>query len=1511
MNPEKQPLWRRILKAIGLAASLGFVLIALLAAFTQTDYFRDRIRIILVSSLTDHINGSVRLGALGGNFLTGITADSLEIYYRDKLFLKTGRILCQYDPLTFFEKKAALTYFIIEQPRIHFVKGTDGKWNYSQLFKPSGPSRDTSHGPFDWNLNLADLQLKNGIFTVLDSTSPATPRAEKSDTSAPFDYGRFALKDINVQAKALFRNEDLQVHLTHTSFYSDHPQFELTHCSGEFALSAKGITAGNVIIQSGRSYVELDGALKDYNIFRPSKEAALMRDSTRLKLRAKNVDLGELRTLIPPLGFLAGSAFVDLAADGVYGDLTIKRMAVQFYQNTINVSGTVRNLQVPDRLRLDLFVGAPSINPADVPRTLPGLGLPKFDKMGRSSLYVQFAGTPLNFRTKTILKGGFGDCEFAGTMNFERKDPVYDLTFTTSRLNLAALVSDPRYSTVLSSTGSLKGEGVTFQALKSSLVLRIDSSRVRNLPVNSARLTLEGKARRFEGTVDVASQSMKATVTGHVDLSNESRPDFGGDVSLHGINIGTVIEDPKYESDITIDGTVAGSGKTIDDFSADAKLTLFPSTFQSHSVAAQEIRFFLDQNNPESKRLSLQSAIMDMDLNGKFDLDLAAGSVVHQTENLLAAIQEHALPPESIRTKPPEMKLRPHTPAQRRLDFDYTMRVKDLEPIATLIEGRRFDGRGTLSGAIHGTDEMLSFTCNGNLDEFYIGSYEKGFLLNNTSVAIRLDSLTDVATLDRLSAGIQLGVGSGLVNALNVDSFKVALGYHQYKGTVAISGIMDSLYGVTMVGQTSVQPHTYVFDFDSLTVRAGEYRWRNDQDVQMRLDYDGTRVMHGLMGRNGEQLSLTGVLHHNGAFDFDAILKNYDLAALPYLTRNKELLKPDHGFQGRTSAEVHLSGSTTSPLITFRATCDSMYYRRTRIGSVAAQIGYRDSLATLDIVVRKMPQDQEASLVVKGTLPINLAFAGVKDRFPDQPQHIKVVSEGFDLAVLDPLLTEVDNLTGVLHADLTVAGTPRDPEYQGSVTLNDVNFVFTPNNVAYSVSAVLEPARNKIVVQSLTVKNFQRFGPSGEARLSGFLTVKNYQVDSLDLTAFGQILLMTDATQRLHTTIYGPLPTATGPDGLHLVGTLQHPYLSGKLYLQGANLTSPPVVEAGGPGNQLALNYIVVDDTTKATPQGPPPSKFYAGNEAKSATAAKPESRIHESTFLDRLRYDVSIETRGSNAIKMIFTPSTNEELYAELDGTVSLINSNGTARLTGEVIVSPNSYYNFFRRFDASGKLKFVGQWDNPELDIQATYEGYRTDPAHDSLQQKVIVQLNITGTRYEPKLVMSMKVQMRPGEDPVDWSTQAKGGDVQSDALSFILTGKFRDDLTPRERGDIASSVGSTAGSGFTSGLLSGVLTDFLRQEFPFIRNAEVTYEGGGIQQGANVRLSGEAFKGYWQVGGKILNDIGNANVSYQMSLGDVLKASSIHNLFLEIQRRVEGDLSEEKKLTNEARLYYRFSF
>ena len=168
-------------------------------------------------------------------------------------------------------------------------------------------------------------------------------------------------------------------------------------------------------------------------------------------------------------------------------------------------------------------------------------------------------------------------------------------------------------------------------------------------------------------------------------------------------------------------------------------------------------------------------------------------------------------------------------------------------------------------------------------------------------------------------------------------------------------------------------------------------------------------------------------------------------------------------------------------------------------------------------------------------------------------------------------------------------------------------------------------------------------------------------------------------------------------------------------------------------------------------------------------------------------------------------------------------------------------------------------------------------------------------------------MKVQQASGAEAMDWSTQAKGGDVQSDAISFILTGKFKDELTSTDRRNLTSNVGSTASSSFTSNLLSGILTNFLQSELPFlrIRDASITYHGGT----PDVRISGDILRGYVQFGGKIFNNIANANVSYQVNLGEILKNNSIHNLFLEIQHR-DSDLTEDRK-TDEARIYYRFSF
>ncbi len=80
-------------------------------------------------------------------------------------------------------------------------------------------------------------------------------------------------------------------------------------------------------------------------------------------------------------------------------------------------------------------------------------------------------------------------------------------------------------------------------------------------------------------------------------------------------------------------------------------------------------------------------------------------------------------------------------------------------------------------------------------------------------------------------------------------------------------------------------------------------------------------------------------------------------------------------------------------------------------------------------------------------------------------------------------------------------------------------------------------------------------------------------------------------------------------------------------------------------------------------------------------------------------------------------------------------------------------------------------------------------------------------------------------------------------------------------------------------------------------------------------DIRIGGSALGGLWRYGGKILTDpFSNANVSLLYSLGDVFERPALRNFMFELERTVEtstiGDATDRKQ-TNSARVFYRFSF
>ena len=293
-------------------------------------------------------------------------------------------------------------------------------------------------------------------------------------------------------------------------------------------------------------------------------------------------------------------------------------------------------------------------------------------------------------------------------------------------------------------------------------------------------------------------------------------------------------------------------------------------------------------------------------------------------------------------------------------------------------------------------------------------------------------------------------------------------------------------------------------------------------------------------------------------------------------------------------------------------------------------------------------------------------------------------------------------------------------------------------------------------------------------------------------------------------------------------------------------------------------------------------------------------------SFLDNIVYDLIIEAQGPTQLRLIVNPITNEELFAVLKGRLAFEKNGPQARLTGEVEVGKRSYYNYLKRFETTGKLSFTGDPFNPGLNIQGRYEGIHRMEAtpgtstDSTIEQKVLVTLDITGSRKEPKLKFGLE------EDENGSYKKREKGDVESDAIAFLINGQFTEELTNPQKEALVSNI-----IGITSGVITGPAREFFRKTTGV--SLDVYYYGGkSFEEATDIRLSGEIGDAVVRFGGRVFSNIYDTDVSVELPMSSLLGTESLRNMILTLERRVEGlENLEDTRSSRGARLLYRINF
>jgi hypothetical protein len=1516
-----------------------FVLIAIIG-YTQTRSFKTYLRNTLLLESRTALNGQLQLGSIDGNLLTGFTVDTVSIRgYTDELF-SSERIEFKYDLLGFFFKRIAFNNIVIVKPHIHIYRSINGTWNVARLIKPT--QKDTT--PFAWTINIKRLKLQGAELVFTDSLLLAQRQAGTSEVppDSVIDYARVHLSVLSLETAAKIQNGRYEVKLRNLEFTSQEPSFVLKHFEGDFLLTKDEAGARNVHIETSKSHMQIDAGIKGVDITSISSVEELKMKPIDLTVSAEDIDTKELKQfLYPSVDFLDRELKLHLKANGTFGDLKIEKLAIQMPHSFVQLQGRLRNLHSASNLEMTVQANDNVIAPRDLIDCLPGLKLPDFTFLGPVKYSLSYEGKPLDFNAHVSCSTLAGNIDVDGKMKILPEDITYSGTVALHSLALGTILQDETTTGNLNARMTINGTDFDPRTMTGLARIEMDSSWFNGLPVQRSVFVFDIADGMLRSHVAASVGSGTYELSSSLQFLQQDSSDYNINAKIRSLDLAELLKDKQYESALSFDLTATGTiGKTAR--SDTVELDFYRSVFGTEEFESGEAKAIFTMRDNLQSNLQVTSTMGNLDVAGRFSPSsfIAAWDNSYRLVTEAVAYRFQSL--DSLRSYKGSIAAgQKFQPSRVRrivpIESKFRLNVYDFGPIGLFIN-IPMSGQGIVEGSIVGDSTALQLKGKVNLEQFGLRAGTDTLTADTAAIQYSFGGINAQKIFQTFNASIETDLQNFTVNAFLFNQLSGQLNVKSDSSNFQFLTFIDSTARIRIGGVSRVNAHLMEFEMPELHVEVGQYVADNAGMVRLALGRDGFRVQSLTMVHESEQALLSGYFSPTGISDLNISLSGFFLPNLKQVLHRGPYSKSSVQFGGKVDATTSFRGSFKSPNIIVDLNAanvraeDVLQKKNQVFGKVESHLAYSEHVLTLLVKFMSHSDDPHASpdLLLSGSLPYEFVLAREAPHKLAGQVDITLKATGMDLKFLDPFIPEISNLNGMMTCDMRMKGPFDAPQYEGSMSIQQASLVFDPLGIRYVLNGDLIPADDRIQLERFTIQNDPKEPMHvGTMKVTGSFALLGLNLKHFDIVAQGDLKVMSEDKRFAGQKIYGNLFAATGPNGLHWQGDLSASMVRGDVFIKDAQLVLPPDREVDF-GRASVVNVTFHDDTSRTVL---PTSEELKSNNGKTkfphvvgkATVGtgfpSPLSEAVHSSFLDGISYDIGIETQGPTTLRFVFNTQTSEELFADLQGRLYFNRIPGISRLTGQVDVGNRSFYNYFKRFEATGKLLFTGNVLNPELDISATYEG-----KHDTTNQsqtfggcvgpdkphQVLVTLQISGTRNEPRTKISLQTRIPPSRDWTNWQC----GDEEGNAMAFIFTGQYRNELTDQQRtGIMGSNLGSSVGFAIGSGVLTGPVSDAIRKNFwGGFQSLDVLYYGGQFGQSADLRLAGQVGEAVIRAGGYIFTgDIGNTNVSVELPMSYVIGVDGLHHLILTIERRVEGVQSaeEQRRASDGVRLGYRFTF
>lgn len=1412
----KRSLFRKIVNVF-IGICLGLILILLLIfGFSQTKTFREILRAKVIEIADKELNGKVYIGEINGTIFTSIFLRNTSIVMDHDTLLYARNIELKTSPLQLMIKKIYVRKILIQDAKIAMLQNEAGDWNFERLIKPK--AEDTSKTNFSLTIQVNDLQLKN-IKVVRQ-----TYLNNKSDRIYPiFSFDDLRIADLNLSAEAFadIQNSNYLLILKELSFKPNLSRFTLKGISGEFAVTKKYASINNFNLVTDSSEIHLNVRLDSLNLLGGVKFEDFKNCPVTINLTTHPFNFDDLSSFIGSTEILKGKPFLQLKASGKFGGFKIDKLALDYRNTHIELGGRLLNLNTPEKLFIQAKISHSSVNYKDVNALLPTLKLPEYAKLQVSDLNIDYEGEPTDFKAKCMAVIGKGMLSFDAALNVNSSPMAYDVKFETENLDLSPVFN---FSTSLNCKGSLIGKGVKPSELVADTKLNIFNSMISDISMEQFNLSSHAKNSKIELEVSGKCEKADALISGNLVFEKDTIPSYSIIGSIKNMNLQKFVKDKNYESDLNFAFTAEGRHFDPDQLTGTFSFAIDSSRFRDKKIdySAIEGSVKLDSSNRE---IILTSDFADFKVSGNFSLNKAIDLLTYESKTINGIISQklkelnpltvinHEDKPDSANKESPAI-------VNEELKFDYDFKFKDFELIAMLMGNDQLDISGSGNGSVSNHAGNFSIATQIKLD--YIIMMQKDFTIYISDLQTDFNFTRDnrYLSFDNLFGTASL-TGKRFYSHSNIKSINADITFTQSKLFFNTSANYEDFISAEAEGIINMSPREQQLSLSRLSFSIDGTDWNNKDTLKVLFNPDYFKLEEWAVYRDTSKLTINGMLENSGKQDFTITASKIsgDLLEKYFLGLGEGKLG------GEGDLNIKIGGEYHNPVINLDMGINNLKYDAVKLGNLKGNLSYADKRISTNFAFLDSTNNVNKPLMtLNGAIPIDLDFGNVKERMLDNDSfQLRFISSDFNISSIGNLFPLIFDQRGILRADITLNGNFKNLTYTGFATLKDAYFKSTYNNLEYKGGARLRLEKNGIYVDSLVVSNAGGTIYSGTVTGSGEILFEGLTMKDLSLRLNGDLAIMGEQSKSVSPYFYGNLLIGTDGDWV-ITKRGDRVFFKGDVLLKQTDLVYTTGLNNNSVSNK-DFNFIFVEDSSKIDKELVRFKKVLSKErDLQNPGFARTEQKLN-------VDYQINIKTENAGRLVFILSQVANQKLTVQMQGGLKYSNISGESLAQGSFELMQGSKLEFLgKTFDATGAIRFENDITNPYLDITSTYTADYINPRDETATpQQVAVKIKIKGPLADlgKNLVNNQEsLSIYVGARNIQNDVRETRYDY-ADAFSFILFGKFKDDLTAQDRAQVstqANLVGSTATS-----FLGSILTNFMNSAVgDLVNNISITQAG-----------------------------------------------------------------------------------